>query len=105
MRIAREIGVPATAFVNSVSGNRIDVQFFSTVMELSMCGHGTVCLITRLVELELLPCGETCGENDWQVAVLDLPKGAASVKYSAHIGGADRGYAGRCNSAIHARNA
>ncbi len=42
-----------------------------------MCGHGTVCLITRLVELGLLPCGK----NDWQVAVLDLPKGAASVKY------------------------
>ena len=81
VRIAREIGVPATAFVNAVSGNRIEVQFFSTVMELSMCGHGTVCLITRLVELGLLPCGETCGENGWQVAVLDLPKGAASVKY------------------------
>ena len=46
-----------------------------------MCGHGTVCLITRLVELGLLPCGETCGENGWQVAVLDLPKGTASVKY------------------------
>ena len=45
-KIAREIGVPATAFVNEVSGNRIDVQFFSTVMELPMCGHGTVCLIT-----------------------------------------------------------
>lgn len=76
-RIAREIGMPATAFVNAVSGNRIDVQFFSTVMELPMCGHGTVCLITRLVELGLLPCDG----NSWQIAVLDLPKGEAKTEY------------------------
>ena len=30
-RIAREIGAPATAFVNAVNGNRIEAQFFSTV--------------------------------------------------------------------------
>ena len=76
-KIACEIGVPATAFVNEVSGNRIDVQFFSTVMELPMCGHGTVCLMTRLVELGLLPCDR----DTWQVAVVDLPKGKAKTEY------------------------
>jgi trans-2,3-dihydro-3-hydroxyanthranilate isomerase len=76
-RIAREIGVPATAFVSAINGNRIVVQFFSTVMELPMCGHGTVCLITRLVELGLLP-----DDGDgWQKVVLELPKGEAHVEY------------------------
>ena len=75
-RIAREIGAPATAFVNAINHNRVKVQFFSTVMELPMCGHGTVCLITQLVAQELLPC-----EADvWCEAVLDLPKGEATVE-------------------------
>jgi len=75
--IAREIGVPATAFVDAVNDQRIKVQFFSTVMELPMCGHGTVCLITRLVELGLL-----LGHDDgWCQATLDLPKGSATVEY------------------------
>ena len=47
--IARELGMPATAFVDAIHGNSISVQFFSTVMELPMCGHGTVCLMTHLV--------------------------------------------------------
>ncbi len=77
VKIAREIGVPATAFVNDVRNNKITVQFFSTVMELPMCGHGTVCLITRLVECGLLPCQG----QDWQMAILDLPKGESLVEY------------------------
>ncbi len=76
-RIAREIGAPATAFVDEITGNRIKVQFFSTVMELPMCGHGTVCLITKLVDNGLLPCD---GIN-WHDATLELPKGAAKVEY------------------------
>ena len=77
VRIAREIGAPATSFVDAVADNRVVVQFFSTVMELPMCGHGTVCLVTRLVEQGLLAAaGDT-----WQEATLDLPKGAARVEY------------------------
>ena len=75
-RIAREIGAPATAFVNAINHNRVKVQFFSTVMELPMCGHGTVCLITQLVAQELLPCES----DEWSKAVLDLPKGEATVE-------------------------
>ena len=82
-KIAREIGVPATAFVNAVSGSRIDVQYFSTVMELPMCGHGTVCLITRLVDIGLLPCDE----NRWQTSILDLPKGEAKTEYRRTVNG------------------
>ncbi|WP_417432455.1 PhzF family phenazine biosynthesis protein [Kiloniella sp.] len=84
-KIAKEIGAPATSFVDDVSGNRVKVQFFSTVMELPMCGHGTVCLITRLVENNLLKSG---GE-DWNEVILDLPKGPSVVQYR-------RNTAGRC---------
>ena len=75
--IAREIGVPATAFVEEVRAQRVTVQFYSTVMELPMCGHGTVCLITRLVEMGLL----SVPTEIWQSAVLDLPNGDATVEY------------------------
>ncbi len=82
-RIAREIGVPATSFVDGVQGNRITLQFYSTVMELPMCGHGTICLITRLVDAGLLPC-----EGDaWHDAILDLPKGEAFVGYRQNAAG------------------
>ena len=47
--IAKELGMPATAFVDDVSPSSVTAQFFSTVMEQPMCGHGTVCLFTRLV--------------------------------------------------------
>ncbi len=53
-RIAREIGAPATSFVSQSNTDQVDVQFFSTVTELPMCGHGTVCLMTRLVDLGIL---------------------------------------------------
>ena len=53
-RIAREIGMPATAFIDDYSDDWIRVQFMSTVMELPMCGHGTICLLTHLLELACL---------------------------------------------------
>jgi trans-2,3-dihydro-3-hydroxyanthranilate isomerase len=83
VRIAREIGAPATSFVGAIEGNRITVQFYSTVMELPMCGHGTICLMTRLVESGQLPSD---GEG-WHVAVLDLPKGEARVEYRRNEAG------------------
>jgi PhzF family phenazine biosynthesis protein len=82
-RIALEIGAPATAFVDAIHGQHVKVQFFSTVMELPMCGHGTVCLITRLVELGLLPHHG----SDRMLATLDLPKGEATVEYGQSSAG------------------
>lgn len=76
-KIAREIGVPATAFIDQINGNTVTLQFFSTVMELPMCGHGTLCLITRLIDVGLL----SCEGADWHSATLDLPKGIAMVEY------------------------
>ncbi len=56
-RIAREIGAPATAFLQRVEENRVDVRFFSTQTELGMCGHGTVGLVTHLRESGRLSAG------------------------------------------------
>ncbi len=49
-RIAKEIGAPATCFITAVDDIGVDVRFFSTLTEYSMCGHGTIGLMTWLVE-------------------------------------------------------
>ena len=59
-RIAREVGAPATAFVYQVAGDLIDVRFFSTLTEYGMCGHGTVALVTHLVETGQLVLNDNC---------------------------------------------
>ena len=49
-RIAREVGAPATCFVIRVEKHDVHVRFFSTAQEYPMCGHGTLGLMTGLVE-------------------------------------------------------
>lgn len=73
--IAKELGYPATVFVSRIEGNRIDAQFYSTVAELPMCGHGTVGLMSCLSDRGLI---------DWQQLselslTLALPNGDANV--------------------------
>ena len=77
-RIAREIGMPATAFVDDYGDDWIQVQFMSTVMELPMCGHGTICLLTHLLEAD-------CIQPDRKSArrvELRLPESTAIVESS-----------------------
>ena len=74
-KIARELGLPATAFVSAVSGNTVRARFLSTVMELPMCGHGTICLMTRLVETGELVLDSGCNSIE-----LVLPSGTATVE-------------------------
>ena len=74
-RIVREMGLPAIAFVTGADERSVSAQFQSTLMELPMCGHGTVALMTRMVERDLL---------DWQGGeridvMLRLPCGGAAV--------------------------
>ena len=77
-RIARELGLPATAFVAACNSHEIDVRFLSTVMELPMCGHGTLGLVTRMVEL-----GKLTQDADKPLDVtLNLPAGPASLAVS-----------------------
>jgi PhzF family phenazine biosynthesis protein len=77
-RIAKELGFPATAFVTTVERRAISVRFLSTVMELPMCGHGTMGLMTRMTELGRLDWN---GEDSIDVA-LTLPNGTAAVTVS-----------------------
>jgi trans-2,3-dihydro-3-hydroxyanthranilate isomerase len=70
-RIAREIGMPATAFVDAYGSDWIKLQFMSTVMELPMCGHGTLCLLTHMLESGLIAAGADIE--------LRLPRSTANV--------------------------
>ena len=56
-QIAAEVGAPATCFVTGFADGIIDVRFFSTTTEYGMCGHGTVGLVTSLVEEEVVVPG------------------------------------------------
>jgi trans-2,3-dihydro-3-hydroxyanthranilate isomerase len=49
-RIATEIGAPATGFITASSDRSISARFHSTRIEYPMCGHGTISLMTRMVE-------------------------------------------------------
>lgn len=53
--IATAHGAPATCFVLSVEPDEVRVRFFSPKTEYGMCGHGTIALLTALVDLGLLP--------------------------------------------------
>lgn len=53
-QIAAEIGAPATAFITACCEQSVSVRFHSPVTEYTMCGHGTICLMTRLVEQGVL---------------------------------------------------
>lgn len=53
-QIAKEIAAPATAFITASSEQSISARFHSPVTEYSMCGHGTICLMTRLMEQGIL---------------------------------------------------
>jgi PhzF family phenazine biosynthesis protein len=78
-RIAREIGMPATAFVDAYGADWIKLQFLSTVMELPMCGHGTLCLLTHMLESGLL-----AATHDVE---LHLPRSTANVSWSKTASG------------------
>ena len=53
-RIASEIGAPATGFIIACSAGSISARFHSTKKEYPMCGHGTICMMTQLVEQGIL---------------------------------------------------
>lgn len=52
--IASELGLPATCFVASVTERTVTARFHSTQREYPMCGHGTICLMTYLLDENIL---------------------------------------------------
>lgn len=81
-RIAREIGMPATVFVDAHGEDWIQVQFMSAVMELPMCGHGTICLLTHMLDTEMLKWANPGSEVE-----LRLPESKAIVSLSKNEAG------------------
>jgi len=75
-QIASEIGAPATAFITGCNDQAVSVRFHSPVTEYAMCGHGTVCLMTRMIEHGVLSWG---GKDRIDVD-LCLPTSTSSVQ-------------------------
>lgn len=73
--LAKELGYPATVFVADINNGKIEAQFYSTVAELPMCGHGTVALISCMSDLNLLDWKNHSTIN----LSLTLPNGNAPV--------------------------
>ncbi|OUU59285.1 MAG: hypothetical protein CBC21_02790, partial [Proteobacteria bacterium TMED61] len=42
LRIAKEVGAPATGFITDIDQDGVSVRFFSTLTEYPMCGHVTI---------------------------------------------------------------
>ena len=70
------MGAPATGFVTAHDDHSISARFLSTVTELPMCGHGTISLMTRMVELGVVNWN---GDNRIDVE-LCLPSATAAVE-------------------------
>ena len=62
-KIAKEIGAPATCFVMNAGKQDVYVRFFSTTQEYQMCGHGTLALMTSLVEGGMLEVEQDNGST------------------------------------------
>jgi len=58
-KIACELGFPATCFITDYNSSSIEVRFHSTKKEYPMCGHGTICLMTRMIETGVLKWDES----------------------------------------------
>jgi len=74
--IAKQLGLPAVCFVMAYDDRTVTARFQSTEREYPMCGHGTICLMTQMIEMGVL---------NWNGAAridveLDLPGTKADVE-------------------------
>ncbi|MCP4188008.1 MAG: PhzF family phenazine biosynthesis protein [Gammaproteobacteria bacterium] len=75
-KMATEIGLPATGFITACDDKAVHAHFHSTVTEYPMCGHGTICLMSHLVEMGVLHWRS----NDSINVDLHLPTTIATVE-------------------------
>jgi len=80
-KIATEIGVPATGFITACDERSVSAHFHSTITEYPMCGHGTICLMSRLIEQEVL---KWHGQNRIDVD-LHMPTAIAAVEIHKQV--------------------
>jgi len=76
LQIAREFGLPAVCFVTAYSDTSITARFQSTEREYPMCGHGTICLVTHMIEKKLMDWSR----RDRLEILLNLPTTTANVE-------------------------
>lgn len=74
--IAFEVGAAATAFVSAYDATSITTRFHSTITEYGMCGHGTLCMITQMLEEEVF----AWSEKEYLKLDLKLPSSTACVE-------------------------
>ncbi len=75
-QIASELGLPATCFVSEVNEGTVTARFHSTAREYPMCGHGTICLMTHLLNVGLL---QWQGKGTLEIKLI-LPTKTAQVE-------------------------
>jgi len=76
LQIAKELGLPAVCFVSAFDDKSVTVRFQSTEREYPMCGHGTICLMTHMIELGVF----SWNGRDRIDVELDLPSAKAAVE-------------------------
>ncbi len=81
--IATEVGAPATCFVQAASPHQVEVRFFSTLTEYGMCGHGTIALLTALIDAGRIECGP-------EARPLDLVTPTSTATMTIHLRDDDR---------------
>ncbi|MFT5400387.1 MAG: trans-2,3-dihydro-3-hydroxyanthranilate isomerase [Planctomycetota bacterium] len=81
--IATDIGAPASCFITAIEGRDIRVRFFSTQTEYPMCGHGTICLVSWLLDSAVL----VWDSESANTATVHTPGGSAEVDIRPTAGG------------------
>jgi len=76
LQIAKELGLPAVCFVSAFDDKSVTARFQSTEREYPMCGHGTICLMTHMIELGVF----SWNDGDRIDAELYLPSTKAVVE-------------------------
>ncbi|MGB1715479.1 MAG: PhzF family phenazine biosynthesis protein, partial [Arenicellales bacterium] len=76
LKIAREVGAPATCFITENSGKIIRTRFFSPLTEYPMCGHAAIALGAWLRDSQLL----TFDESRIASIRLNTPHAFADIK-------------------------
>ena len=87
--IAKELGLPATAFVTGAPSEAPQLQFFSPAREFSMCGHAVVAAACTLVDVGAVPADNDAVVINFQTMAGEIPtlvnRGTDGAVYSSML--------------------
>ncbi|MEM7292915.1 MAG: PhzF family phenazine biosynthesis isomerase, partial [Pseudomonadota bacterium] len=84
--VARIVGIPACGFITALDHKAIDVRFFSTKTEYPICGHGSVALLTWLIDNKRIAVDHHKGLD----VDLRTPAGSAAMRAVSQSDGRHR---------------